>query len=100
MTIYDDIKSIVETVPYGDVMLTVKRHSGSSQQLIIHSYESHKYVDNAETAAAIVKLIREASDRKYTGSLSFTIVVKDGTVTRLIKQENRQVDYSGKPKVS
>lgn len=96
MSYIDDIDDFINSMDFGNVMFSVKRHSGNTHQVIAHSYESHKFNDNSKLVAALVKLIKDAADSKFSGSLSFTIVVKDGQVTRLIKQDNNQIDYYAK----
>jgi len=93
MNYLDDLSEMIEKVDYGDVMVTVKRHTKKTHQIIIHAYESHKPSDNANAAAIIMQVIKDANDSNYTGSISFTIVMNKGKVSRLIKQDNMQVEY-------
>lgn len=92
--IYDDIDSIVSNIPFGEVTLSIKRHGSNSTQLIIHSYDSQKFKSNSDVAAAILQLIKDEQDSSTTGSLTFTITLKDGKAERLIKQGYKQVDYT------
>lgn len=94
MTYIDDINELIEAVDYGDVQVTVKRHTKNTHQVIIHSFESHKPKDNAQAAAIIMQVIKEATEKKFSGSLSFTVVLNKGKVSRLIKQDNAQIDYN------
>jgi hypothetical protein len=94
MSYLDDISSLIESVDYGDVQVTVKRHTKNTHQVIIHAFESHKPKDNAQAAAIIMQVIKEATDKNFSGSLSFTVVLNKGKVSRLIKQDNMQIDYS------
>jgi hypothetical protein len=93
MNYLEDLSKIIEDVEYGDVMVTVKRHTKKTHQIIIHAFESHKPSDNANAAAIIMQVIKEATNANYTGSLSFTVVLNKGKVTRLIKQDNMQIEY-------
>lgn len=94
MSYIDDINTLIESVDYGDVQVTVKRHTKNTHQIIIHSFESHKPRDNAEAAAIIMQVIKEATEKNFSGSLSFTVVLNKGKVSRLIKQDNAQIDYT------
>jgi hypothetical protein len=93
MNYLDDISKLIEEVDFGDVMVTVKRHTKKTHQVIVHAYESHKPKDNANAAAIIMQVIKDASDENFSGSLSFTVVMNRGKTTRLIKQDNMQIDY-------
>ena len=93
MNYIDDIQALIENVDFGDVMVTVKRHTKKTHQVIVHAYESHKPVDNAQAAAMIMQIIKEAYEKQFSGSISFTVTFKAGKVSRLIKQDNTQVDY-------
>ena len=93
MTYIDDLQRLIETIDFGDVQVTVKRHTKKTHQVIIHAYESHKPKDNAHAAALIMQIIKNAYLDGYSGSISFTVVFHKGKITRLIKQENMQVDY-------
>lgn len=94
MSYIDDINALIESVDFGDVQVTVKRHTKNTHQVIIHSFESHKPRDNAEAAAIIMQVIKEATEKNFSGSLSFTVVLNKGKVSRLIKQDNAQIDYT------
>ena len=94
MTYIDDINALIENVDYGDVQVTVKRHTKNTHQVIVHSFESFKPKDNAEAAAVIMQVIKEAANKDFSGSLSFTVVLNKGKVSRLIKQDNAQIDYN------
>ncbi len=93
MNYLNDLSEIIENVEYGDVMVTVKRHTKKTHQIIVHAYESHKPKDNANAAAIIMQVIKEATEANYSGSLSFTVVLNKGKVSRLIKQDNMQIEY-------
>lgn len=93
MSYIGDIEKLVETTDFGDVQITVKRHTKKTHQIIVHAYESHKPKDNAHAAALIMQIIKNAYLQGYSGSISFTVVFHKGKITRLIKQENMQVDY-------
>jgi len=93
MTYIDDLQRLIETIDFGDVQVTVKRHTKKTHQVIIHAYESHKPKDNAHAAALIMQIIKNAYLDGYSGSISFTVVFHKGKITRLVKQENMQVDY-------
>lgn len=96
MSYVNDIRDIIEDVEFGNVVITTKRHSGNTHQIIIHSYQNTKFDNNAELVAHILQILKNAVDRKYSGSLTFTVVCKDGKTTRLITQDNEQVDYFNK----
>ena len=93
MKYIDDIESLIEKVDFGDIMVTIKRHTKKTHQVIIHAYESNKPKDNAHGAEIIMQVIKEASKNNYSGSISFTIVMNKGNISRLIKQDNMQLDY-------
>jgi hypothetical protein len=93
MNYLDDIQAMIEGVDFGDVMVTVKRHTKKTHQVIVHAYESHKPRDNAQAAAIIMQIIKDAYENKFSGSVSFTVVFNKGKVSRLIKQDNTQLDY-------
>ena len=93
MNYLDDIQAMIEGVDFGDVMVTVKRHTKKTHQVIVHAYESHKPKDNANAAAIIMQVIKDANQNEFSGSISFTVVMNKGKVSRLIKQDNMQLDY-------
>ena len=93
MNYLDDIEALIEGVDFGDIMVTVKRHTKKTHQVIIHAYESHKPRDNAQAAAIIMQIIKEAYEKQFSGSVSFTVVFNKGKISRLIKQDNTQIDY-------
>ena len=68
MNYLEDLSKIIEDVEYGDVMVTVKRHTKKTHQIIIHAFESHKPSDNANAAAIIMQVIKEATNANYTGN--------------------------------
>jgi uncharacterized protein GlcG (DUF336 family) len=41
-----------------------------------------------------MQVIKEATEKNFSGSLSFTVVLNKGKVSRLIKQDNAQIDYT------
>ena len=96
MNYLGDIQDIIESVDFGNVVVTTKRHSGNTHQIIIHSYENIKFDKNADLVAHILQILKNAVERQYSGSLSFTVVCKNGKTTRLITQDNEQVDYFNK----
>lgn len=88
---FDQLKTILETVPYGEAMV-VKRHEGKNTLVDVNLFETIKYDSNEAFAAQLLQLIKDYDDKKFTGDMTFTITWRKGNIDRVIRQGFRRLD--------
>ena len=83
-----DIAKEVKETQYGDVNLTITTFKGSPVGLTVSSYRHEKFSNdgNNESLKRVLGIFKEMVDSKKTGSLTFTVVFKEGQAKELINQ--------------
>lgn len=83
-----DIAKEVKETQYGDVNLTITTFKGSPVGLTVSSYRHEKFSNdgNTESLKRVLGIFKEMVDSKKTGSLTFTVVFKEGQAKELINQ--------------
>lgn len=95
-SIYKQLESYLSTIPHGEASFTVKRHRGQTTLIDIHAFESVKYDSNEAAAAQLLQLIKEYSEAKFTGNMTFTIAFREGEINRIIRQGFRRLPVEQK----
>lgn len=75
-----DVYQIVESVPYGEVTVTIKRVDRKSVQLSTISQETLRYVNNEEAVADLTDMIGRLVEASFTGEAHIKLEMKDGNI--------------------
>jgi hypothetical protein len=90
----NDIEQLLETVPFGELQVSIKRHGGKVVGLVVNTTKSEKYQgDNATAAAHVLQLLKEAAQAQMSGSLTFTVTFNNGFISRIVRQGYTQKSY-------
>lgn len=88
-----DIDDTAEEVPYGEIQLTLKRHDGKTTKVSTNTYDHKRFDTNADAVAFLMQTLKNASDAGTSGSISFTLMLKNGKIGTVIQQGYQSKDY-------
>lgn len=88
-----DLTSYVEGVHYGSVSLIIDRHKRSTVSITAQGMETLRYTDNAECIKDIITFITNLLDDDHTGSVDFSIDMKNGQITLLAIKNTKTTKY-------
>jgi len=88
-----DLTSYVEGVPYGSVSIIIDRHKRTTVGVTTQGTETLRYTDNNECVKDILGFITSLIDEKHSGSVDFSIDMKDGQITILAIKNTKTTHY-------
>ena len=75
-----DLYQIVEGIPYGDVVIEIRRVDRKTTQLSTTSQETLRYVDNQEALNDLGQMIARLIEASFTGEAHIKLEMKDGQI--------------------
>lgn len=93
MSYLSDIDKLAEDVPFGEVQLTLKRHEGKTTKVTVSTYDHKRFSDNVSAAAYLMQSVKDLTDGGENGSISFTLMLKNGKISTIIQQGYQAKDY-------
>lgn len=88
-----EIDQITEQIPYGEVQITLKRHDSKTTKLSLATYDHKRFADNVEAATYLMQTVKNLTDSGQSGSISFTLMLKNGKIGEVIQQGYQSTDY-------
>lgn len=88
-----DIEDALAAVEFGEINLTLKRHAGKTTKLQINKYDHKRFKDNVEAVSHLLQTTKALTDAQITGSISFTLMLKNGKIEEVINQGYDSKDY-------
>lgn len=93
MSYLSDIDAAAEQVPFGEVQLTLKRHDNKTTKVSTSTYDHKRFDSNTDAAAYIMQMVKNATSAEASGSISFTLMLKNGRIGTVIQQGYQSKDY-------
>ncbi len=75
-----DLYQLVESVPYGEVNVIIRRVDRKTAQLSTVSEETLRYVDNQEALNDLGQMITKLIEASFTGEAHIKLEMKDGQI--------------------
>lgn len=92
-----DIVREIEKTPYGEINFAIQTHRGRVSTVVSNEFRSKRFNEgeNHIATAELLSMIKNMVDRKESGSLSFTVTFKNGTIKELVNQFYNKKLYAG-----
>lgn len=75
-----DLIAHVDSVPYGDITVAVKRHKNQTTQIETNAVETVRYETSQDALASLAQVVEAMQEVGYDGSMTVTFNFKDGTI--------------------
>jgi hypothetical protein len=79
-TYIKDIYQLVESVPFGDVSILIKRVDRKTTQLSTDSQETLRYVNNQEALNDLINMVTKLMEASFSGEAHVKLDMKDGNI--------------------
>lgn len=89
-----DIESFTDSIPYGQVDITVERVNRHTVQVSTVGVETLRYVNNEDCIKDIVEFIGSLVDEEHTGEVQFGVVMKQGQMKLLTIKNTKKTNYT------
>jgi hypothetical protein len=89
--IFDLLEKQLNSLPFGTLGITVKRHDSHNASLDFQKITSHKVDGNDKALAIVIALLKSLQANKETGFLTFTITMTEGNATRVQVQDTQRI---------
>jgi hypothetical protein len=94
----NDIESYVDSIPYGEVVLSVTRINRHTTNINTSGTETLRYDnDNKSCVGDIVSFLAGLMDEEYTGVVEFGVDMRSGMVQFLTIKNTKKTSYDEKP---
>lgn len=88
-----DIRSYLDSIPYGNVQLHIERVGSHTVEVRATGNETLRYTDNNECLKDLLGFITLLVDDGHTGDVQFGIDMKKGQITLLTIKNTRRTNY-------
>lgn len=88
-----DIDTLNQSINYGEISLTLKRHAGKTTQIGVTTFDKRRFTENAAGVAHLITEIKKMTELGQTGSISFTLMVKSGKIDTVVQQGYQSREY-------
>jgi hypothetical protein len=88
-----DLRAHIETVPYGDINVQVKRVNHKTVEITTVAQETLRYVDNQEALRDMARLIENLATASFTGELELKVKMVNGEIRLLGIFDKKQTAY-------
>ena len=85
---------IIESVPFGDVEILVKRVDRKTAQLSTVSQETLRYVNNKEALDDLFNMIMKLIEASFSGEAHIKLEMKDGQIKIIGIFDKKDTKYS------
>ena len=75
-----DIHSYIESVPFGEITLQVRRVDRKTVEIISESEETLRYVDNQEAVKDLIQMVQRLVEASFSGQAHIKLDLKDGNI--------------------
>jgi hypothetical protein len=75
-----DLYQLIESIPYGDVQLTIKRVDRKTAQITTVSNETLRYVNNQEAIGDLNDMLNRLVDAGFSGEAHIKLEMKNGNI--------------------
>lgn len=93
MSYIRDVQSFVDTIPYGDVTLVLKRIDRKTVQITSTAEETLKYENNEEAIEDLITLVRRLVDAGFTGRTRVELTLNEGQIKLLSVFDKKETKY-------
>jgi hypothetical protein len=88
-----DIYNLIESVPYGDINLSIKRVDRKTAQLSSVSEETLRYVNNQEALTDLHTMLKRLIEASFTGEAHIKLEMKDGQIRIIAIFDKKDTKY-------
>lgn len=88
-----DIVASADTMPFGSVTFTVKRHRGKTTKVESTTHSTIRYQDNTRAFLDTEQLMNNMIAGSFTGTLQFEQTYKDGQITAITIKHKKTINY-------
>jgi len=75
-----DVYQLIESVPYGEVTISLRRVDRRTVQLSTVSEETLRYVNNEEAIADLNDMVSKLIEASFSGEAHIKLEMKDGNI--------------------
>jgi len=75
-----DLHRIIESVPYGEINLSIKRVDRKTVQLSTVSEETLRYVNYQEAVDDLTQMLKKLIEASFSGEAHIKLVMKQGNI--------------------
>jgi len=75
-----DVYQLIESVPYGEVTISLRRVDRKTVQLSTVSEETLRYVSNEEAIADLNDMVAKLTEASFSGEAHIKLEMKDGNI--------------------
>lgn len=75
-----DLYQLVESVPFGDINIQIRRVDRKTTQLSTESQETLRYVNNQEALNDLINMVTKLMEASFTGEAHVKLDMKDGNI--------------------
>lgn len=88
-----DLHSYIESVPYGEVDIQIKRVDHKTVTISTVAEETLRYVDNSEAIRDLDRMVLELINTGFSGQAHVKLEMKDGQIKLLGIFDKKQTTY-------
>lgn len=88
-----DLYQLVESVPYGEINVTIKRVDRKTAQLSTESEETLRYVNNQEALNDLGNMVTRLIEASFSGEAHIKLEMKDGQIKIIGIYDRKNTQY-------
>lgn len=88
-----DVYQLVESVPYGEITVSIRRVDRKTVQLSTISEETLRYVNNEEAVADLNDMIGRLIGASFSGEAHIKLEMKDGNIQIIGIYDKKDTKY-------
>lgn len=88
-----DLYQLVESVPYGEVNIVIRRVDKHTAQLSTTSEETLRYVSNQEALNDLADMITKLIEASFSGEAHIKLEMKDGQIKIIGIYDKKDIKY-------
>lgn len=90
---HKDIINYIESIPFGDVSLKVKRVNKKTVEVTTVGRETLRYVNNQEALDDLFNMFKNLLETSFSGDVNVKLELKDGQIKLLSLYNEKQTHY-------
>jgi hypothetical protein len=88
-----DLHSFIESIPFGDIDITVKRVDRKTAAINTVALETLRYVSNEEALHDLDKLVRNLLEARFSGDAHIKLKMKEGQISLVGVFNKKETKY-------
>ena len=88
-----DLYQLIESVPYGDITVSIRRVDRKTTEISTDSQETLRYVDNQEALTDLNNMILKLIEASFSGEAHIKLDMKDGQIKIIGIYDRKNTQY-------